>query len=73
MPKKTGLIVLLLGVAIVIAALVDLFGMSAGFNLKIGDVFEASEWPTERIALLVVGVLLSLWGGYSLTMKSKKR
>lgn len=73
MPKKTGLIVLLLGVAIVIAALVDLFGMSAGFNLKIGDVFEASEWPTERIALLVVGVLLSLWGGYSLTLKGKKR
>lgn len=73
MPKKTGLIVLLLGVAIVIAALVDLFGMSAGFNLKIGDVFEASEWPTERIALLVVGVLLSLWGGYSLSMKGKKR
>lgn len=73
MPKKTGLIVLLLGVAIVIAALVDLFGMSAGFNLKIGDVFEASEWPSERIALLVVGVLLSLWGGYSLSMKGKKR
>lgn len=73
MPKKTGLIVLLLGVAIVIAALVDLFGMSAGFNLKIGDVFEASEWPTERIALLVVGVLLTAWGGYSLTLKGKKR
>jgi hypothetical protein len=73
MPKKTGLIVLLLGVAIVIAALVDLFKMSAGFNLKIGDVFEASEWPTERIALLVVGVLLTAWGGYSLTLKGKKR
>lgn len=73
MPKKTGLIVLLLGVAIIIAALVDVFGMSAGFNLDLGDFASFSEWPTERIALLVVGVLLGVWGAYSLSQKSKKK
>ncbi|MCC7510425.1 MAG: hypothetical protein IT464_13775 [Planctomycetes bacterium] len=73
MPKNTALIVLVLGVAIIIAALVDLFGMSAGFNLKIGDIFEASEWPIERIVLLGVGVLLGVWAAYSLGMKSKKK
>ncbi len=73
MPKKTALIVLVLGVAIVVAALVDLFGMSSGFNLKVGNIFEASEWPTARIALLGVGVLLGVWAAYSLSAKGKKK
>lgn len=73
MPKKTALFVLVLGVAIIIAALVDLFGMSAGFNLKVGDIFEASEWPIERIVLLGVGVLMAVWAAYALSMKGKKK
>ncbi|MBK8206104.1 MAG: hypothetical protein IPK87_04815 [Planctomycetes bacterium] len=73
MPKKTALIVLVLGVAVIIAALVDLFGMSAGFNLKVGDIFEASEWPIERIVLLGVGVLMAVWAAYALSMKGKKK
>lgn len=73
MPKKTGLIVLVLGVAIIIAALVDLFGMSAGFNLDLGDFGSFSEWPTERLVLLAVGVLLGVWGAYSLSLKGKKK
>lgn len=73
MPKKTALIVLVLGVAIIIAALVDLFGMSAGFNLKVGNIINASEWPTERIVLLGVGILLGVWAAYSLTLQGKRK
>lgn len=73
MPKKSALIVLVIGIAIIIAALVDVFGMSAGFTLKIGDIASFSEWPTERIILLAVGVLLGVWGAYSLTLKGKKK
>lgn len=72
MTKKTGLIVLVLGVALVVAALVDLFGMSSGFNLKVGDIVSFSEWPTERLALLGVGVLLACLGGYNISKKGKK-
>lgn len=73
MPKKTALIVLVLGVAIIIAALVDVFGMSDGFNLKVGNIINASEWPTERIVLLGVGVLLGVWAAYSLTLQGKRK
>lgn len=73
MPKKTGLIVMLMGVAIIIAALVDLFGMSQGINLDFGSLGSLSEWPTERIVLLAVGVLLGVWGAYSLSRKGKKQ
>jgi hypothetical protein len=73
MPKKTGLIVMLLGVAIVIAALVDLFGMSQGINLDFGSLGNLSKWPTERIVLLAVGGLLGVWGAYSLSRKPKKK
>ena len=73
MPKQTGLIVLILGVAIIIAALVDLFGMSAGFNLDLGDVGAFSKWPTERMVMLGVGILLGVWGAYSLGLKGKKK
>lgn len=72
MTKKTGLIVLLLGVALVVAALVDVFGMSSGFNLDLGDFGGFSKWPTERYALLGVGVLLACLGGYNITKKGKK-
>jgi hypothetical protein len=73
MPKKTALIVLVIGLAIVIAALADVFGMSDGFNLNLGDVADFSEWPTERIILLAVGVLVAVWGAYSLSQKRAKK
>lgn len=73
MPKKYALIVLLVGVAVIISALVDVFGMSAGFNLKIGDIASFSEWPTERLIMLGVGVLLGVWGAYSLSLKGKRK
>ncbi|MCC6466233.1 MAG: hypothetical protein IT463_12915 [Planctomycetes bacterium] len=72
MTKKLGLIVLLLGVAIVVGALVDVFGMSSGFNLNVG-VTQFSEWPKERLGLLAVGVLLGVWGAYSLSRPGKKK
>ncbi len=73
MTRKTGLIVLVLGVALVVAALADLFHMSSGFNLDLGSVANFSKWPTERLALLGVGVLLACLGGYSISKQRKKR
>lgn len=72
MTKKTGMIVLVLGIALVVAALVDLFGMSQGFNLDLGSLGSISKWPTERLALLGVGVLLACLGGYNISRKGKK-
>ncbi len=72
MNKKTGLIVLVLGVALVLAALVDLFHMSSGFNLDLGSIASFSKWPMERIALLGVGVLLGCLGGYNISKKGKR-
>ena len=73
MNQKTGLIVLLLGVALIIAALVDVFGLSAGFNLDLGDFGSFSEWPFSRVAILLLGVALGVWGAYALSRKSKKK
>jgi hypothetical protein len=73
MNKNTALIVLVIGLAIIIAALVDLFGMSAGFNLDLGSVAQFSEWPKERIILLAAGVLVAVWGAYSLSQKRAKK
>jgi hypothetical protein len=73
MPKKTAMIVLVIGLAIIIAALVDVFGMSDGFNLDLGDVASFSEWPAERLILLAAGVLVAVWGAYSLSQKRRKK
>jgi hypothetical protein len=73
MPKKTAMIVLVIGVVIIIAALVDVFGMSDGFSLAIGDIVSFSEWPKERLILLAAGVLIAVWGAYSLSQKRRKK
>ncbi len=73
MDKKLGFIVLILGVALILAALLDVFGLSAGFNLDLGDFASFSEWPFSRIAILLLGVALGVWGAYSLSMKKKKK
>lgn len=68
MNRKTGLIVLVLGVVLLLAALMDWFGLSQGFNLDVG-IKDFSEWPTERIVLAAVGALLAVFGVYSTTRK----
>lgn len=73
MNKRTGLIVLVLGVALVLAALTDLFHMSSGFNLDLGSVGSFSKWPMERLAILGVGVLLACLGGYNMSRPGKKK
>jgi hypothetical protein len=72
MPKQTGLIVLILGIAVIVAALMDVFKMSHGINLDIG-IKQFSEWPTERLVLLGVGVALAAFGAYGLTRKGRRR
>jgi hypothetical protein len=62
------LIVMLLGVVLVIAALVDTLDFAGPIS---ADVYD--EWPRQRIGLLVAGVLIAVWGGYSLSQKSRRK
>jgi len=62
---KPGLILILAGVALVVCALMDVFGMSQGINLDIGFK-KFSEWPPERWGLLGAGVGVAILGGWML-------
>ena len=67
---KPGLILILAGVALVVCALMDVFGMSQGINLDIGFK-KFSEWPPERWGLLGAGVGVAIVGAWML--KSRRR
>lgn len=67
---KPGMILVLVGVALVVCALMDVFGMSHGINLDIG-VKKFSEWPPERWGLLGAGVGIAILGAW--TLKGKGR
>ena len=75
MNKKLGLIVLILGVAIIALAFVDPLGM--------GDVGTAADgvggqgsmgtWTTLRIAVMAAGAVLGVWGAYGVSRKEEKK
>lgn len=73
MNKMTALVVLIAGVAVVVAALADVFGMSQGLDLDLGDLGGLKTWPTERIALLVVGIAVGLFGALMMLRGGKKK
>jgi hypothetical protein len=74
MTKKTGLIVLVIGVAIIGVALLDLTGLSntpdAGTNITTGTL---GAWPPMRLALLAAGALLGVLGAYGVVRKQEKK
>jgi hypothetical protein len=72
MNKTTALVVLVVGAAIVVAALADVFGMSHGIDMNFG-LGELKRWPTDRIVLLAVGVALGLFGALLMFRSRKKK
>jgi hypothetical protein len=67
---KPGMILVLVGAALVVCALMDVFGMSHGINLDLGFK-KFSEWPPERWGLLGAGVGIAILGAW--TLKGKGR
>lgn len=74
--KKTSLVVLLLGIAVMVFTLVDPTHMGstpAGGSEGLGSDGALGEWPVLRIAVLSAGALLGVLGAYGLTRKSAKK
>lgn len=75
MNKKMGLIVLILGVAIIALAFVDPLGMGDTGPAPGGLGAEGSmgTWTTLRIAVMAAGAVLGVWGAYGVSKKEKKK
>ncbi len=74
MTKKLGLIVLLLGIALIVATALDAFNMSTVGEPApgIGGVGNLGNWTFMRLAFLAAGAVLGIWGAYGMTRKEKK-
>jgi len=73
MSKKMGLIVLLLGVAVMIFTFVDPTGLGTtptGAADGVGSKGALGNWPPLRIAVLSAGALLGVLGAYGLGKKA---
>ncbi|MBK8206103.1 MAG: hypothetical protein IPK87_04810 [Planctomycetes bacterium] len=76
MSKKMGLIVLILGVVVMGAAILDLTNMAdtpKGDAVGVGSEGSLGTWPPLRIAILSAGALLGVLGAYGLVKKEKKK
>lgn len=75
MSKKLGLIVLILGVAIIALAFIDPLGMGETGPAPGGIGAEGSmgTWTTLRIGVMSAGAILGIWGAYGLSKKDKKK
>jgi hypothetical protein len=74
MTKKLGLIVLLLGIALMVATALDAFNMSTVGQPApgLGGVGDTGAWTTMRLAFMAAGAVLGVWGAYGLARKEKK-
>lgn len=75
MNKKLGLIVLILGVAIIALAFIDPLGMGNTGPAPGGIGAEGSmgTWSTLRIAVMSAGAVLGVWGAYGVSKKEEKK
>ncbi|MCA8911107.1 MAG: hypothetical protein KDB82_05355 [Planctomycetes bacterium] len=74
--KKTGLVVVLLGLAVMVFTLVDPTHMGAtptGSATGMGSTGALGHWPPLRIAVMSAGALLGILGAYSLSRKTDKK
>jgi hypothetical protein len=71
MNKKLGLIVLILGVAIIALSFVDPLNMGAtGESLLDGGM---GSWTSLRLGVMAAGAVLAVWGAYGVSRKEKKK
>ncbi|MBZ0135915.1 MAG: hypothetical protein K8I27_06040 [Planctomycetes bacterium] len=75
MNKKLGLIVLILGVAIIALAFIDPMGMGSVGDAPSGIGSEGSmgTWTTLRVAVMAAGAVLGVWGAYGVARKEDKK
>ncbi len=73
MTKKLGLIVMLLGLALMVATTLDVFNMSTVGEPApgVGGIGDTGTWTPMRIAFLAAGAVLGIWGAYGLARKQK--
>lgn len=71
MNKKLGLIVLILGVAIIALSFVDPLDMGAtGASVIMGPM---GDWTSLRLGVMAAGAVLAVWGAYGVSKKEKKK
>ena len=74
--KKTGLVVVLLGLAVIVFTLVDPTNMGAtptGGATGVGSTGALGHWPPLRMAVMSAGALLGVLGAYALSRKQDKK
>ena len=71
MTKKMGVIVLMLGVAIIALSFVDPLNMAAVGTTApgLGGMGSMGDWTTLRIAVMAAGAILAVWGAYGVARK----
>jgi hypothetical protein len=72
MSKKMGLIVLILGVAIIALTYVDPLGMANTGPAPggIGSHGSMGTWSYLRIGVMAAGAVLGVWGAYGVARKA---
>jgi hypothetical protein len=73
MTKRTSLFLLVLGILVLMAALINLIGPGEGGKPSVGNVLDMKQWPPLRIGLLSAGALLGILGAYGLSKQPAKK
>jgi hypothetical protein len=73
MTKRTSLFLLVLGLVIMIAALINLIAPGEGGQPSIGNRFNMDDWPPLRVILMSAGALLGVLGAYGLAKKPAQK
>lgn len=75
MPRRTGVIILLAGLAVMVLALVDPtnLGETGPAAPGLGGMGELGTWTTTRIAVLAAGALVGLLGAYGVLKPGGKK
>lgn len=67
MKKISGILVLVIGLAVMLSAILNLFPLEGAESSM------APGWPTLRIVMLAVGALAAVMGCYSMVKKAPKQ
>jgi hypothetical protein len=75
MTRKMGMIVLMLGVAIIALSFIDPLNMgNVGASAPgLGGEGDMGDWTTLRIAVMAAGAILAVWGAYGVARKQPEK